>query len=165
MSGITAGPVILVPVLDRPRLVLLGWAALSFLLFGLVLLAVVQGWGPLAKFDDRGSPAAKYAVDSGWLIHPLRVVEVAFQTLGMTIMTAAVALVMLIRRHRRAALYTVGVMVVTTVTYSLVKLLVARTRPEWQLKQALLSSKSFPSGHAASITAFGGVLILSLIHI
>ena len=163
MPGIAAGPVILVPVLDRPRLVLLGWAALSFLLFGLVAVAVVQGWGPIAQFDDRGSPAAKYAVDSGWLIRPLRVVEVTFQTRGMTIMTIAVAVLMLIRGHRRAALYTVGVMVVTTVTYSLIKLSVGRTRPEWQLKQALLSSKSFPSGHAASVTAFGGVLIVLVV--
>ena len=60
-------------MLDRSRLVLLGWAVLSFLLFGVVLVAVVQGWGPVAQFDNRGSPAADYAVDSGWLIEPLRV--------------------------------------------------------------------------------------------
>ena len=78
-------------MLDRPRLVLLGWAMLSFLLFGVVLLAVVQGWGPVKQFDNRGSPAAEYAVDSGWLVGPLRVIEVIFGTVGMTIMTAAVA--------------------------------------------------------------------------
>ena len=55
-------------MLDRPRLVLLGWALLSFLLFGLVLVAVIQGWGPVRQFDNRGSPAAEYAVDSGWLL-------------------------------------------------------------------------------------------------
>ena len=51
-------------MLDRSRQVLLGWAVLSFLLFGVVLLAVVQGWGPVTQFDDRGSPAADWAVDS-----------------------------------------------------------------------------------------------------
>ena len=95
-------------------------------------------------------------MDSGWLIRPLRVVEVTFQTLGMTIMTVVVAGLMLLRRHRRAALFTIGVMVATTATYTLVKLLVGRARPEWQVEQSILSSKSFPSGHAASITAFGG---------
>jgi YegS/Rv2252/BmrU family lipid kinase len=150
-------------VLDRPRLVLLGWALLSFLLFAVVLVAVVQGWGPVTQFDNRGSPAADYAVDSRWLIRPLRVIEVVFQTTGMTIMTLAVAVLMLVRGHRRAALYTVGVMVLTTATYTVVKLLVGRARPEWQVHQALLSSKSFPSGHAASVTAFGGILIVLVV--
>ncbi len=47
--------------------------------------------------------------------------------------------------------------------YTLIKLLVGRARPEWQLEQALLSSKSFPSGHAASVTAFGGILIVLVV--
>ena len=46
-------------VLDRPRLVLFSWALLSFLLFGVVLVAVVQGWGPVKQFDQRGSPAVR----------------------------------------------------------------------------------------------------------
>ena len=65
MPGSGSGPVILLPVLDRPRLVLLGWALLSFALFGVVTLAVVQGWGPVDQFDDRGDPAADWAIDSG----------------------------------------------------------------------------------------------------
>ncbi|WP_051246823.1 diacylglycerol kinase family protein [Nocardioides halotolerans] len=150
-------------MLDRPRLVLLGWALLSFLLFVLVLLAVVQGWGPAAQFDDRGSPAADWAVDEHWMIRPLRVIEVAFGNVGMAVLTLAVALLMLTRGHRRAATYTVGVMVATTATYTVIKLLVGRARPEWQLEQALLSSKSFPSGHASSITAFGGILIVLVV--
>jgi len=150
-------------LLDRSRQVLLGWAALSFLLFGLVTLAVVQGWGPITQFDNRGGPAAEYAVESDWLIEPLRVIEVMFNTLGMTVMTLAVAVLMLVRGHRRAALFTVGVMVATTVAYTLIKLLVGRARPEWQLEQALLSSKSYPSGHAASVTAFGGILIVLVV--
>jgi YegS/Rv2252/BmrU family lipid kinase len=150
-------------VLDRSRQVLFGWALLSFLLFGVVTLAVVQGWGPIAQFDDRGSPASDWAVDTGWLVHPLRWVEVAFGNLGMTVLTLVVAGLMLARGHRRAALYTLGVMVVTTASYTLIKLAVGRTRPEWQLDDALLSSKSFPSGHAASITAFGGILIVLVV--
>jgi len=150
-------------VLDRPRLVFLTWAVVSFLLFAVVLVAVVQGWGPVAQFDERGSPAAGYAVDSGWLITPLRVIEVLFDTLGMTIMTLAVAAGLLVRGHRRAAIFTVGVMVATTLTYTVIKLLVGRARPEWQLEDALLSSKSFPSGHAAATTAFAGILIVLVV--
>jgi len=150
-------------LLDRSRQVLLGWAVLSFLLFGVMLVAVVQGWGPLAQFDDRGSPAAEYAVDSGWMVNPLRVIEVAFGNAGMAVLTTAVTVLMLVRGHRRAALYTVGVMVATTTAYTLIKLLVGRARPDWQLEQALLSSRSFPSGHAASVTAFGGILIVLVV--
>ncbi len=150
-------------MLDRPRLVFLGWALLSFLLFTFVLVAVVQGWGPVAQFDERGSPAADYAVDSGWMIKPLRFIEVLFGTVGMTVMTTIVVVLLLIRGHRRAAIFTAGVMIVNTLTYTLVKVLVGRTRPEWQLEQALLSSKSFPSGHAASVTAFGGILIVLVV--
>src|SRR5207342_226563 len=35
--------------------------------------------------------------------------------------------------------------------------------PEWQVEDALLSSKSYPSGHAASITAFGGILVVLVV--
>jgi YegS/Rv2252/BmrU family lipid kinase len=155
--------VILTPVLDRPRLVLLTWAVASFLLFGLVTLAVVQGWGPVTRFDDRGSSATAWAVDSGALRHVLRVVEVGFETAGIAILTLVVAILMLLRGHRRAAIYTVGVMVATVVVVKVVKVLVDRTRPGWQLDEALTSSKSFPSEHAASITAFGGILIVLVV--
>jgi len=158
-----AAPVILHPVLDRPRLVFLTWAVVSFLFFAVVMVTVIQGWGPVAQFDERGSPAADYAVDTGWLITPLRVIEVMFNTLGMTIMTLTVVALLLVRGHRRAAIFTVGVMVATTLTYTVIKALVGRARPEWQLEQALLSSKSFPSGHAASVTAFGGILIVLVV--
>ena len=119
-------------MLDRPRLVLLGWALLSFALFGVVTLAVVQGWGPVDQFDRRGDPASEWAVDSGPLRHTLRVVEVGFETLGIAIMTAAVAVLLLLRGHRRAAIYTVGVMVATTIAANLVKALVGRARDDAQ---------------------------------
>ncbi len=150
-------------MLDRPRVVLLTWAGVSFLLFLLVLVAVVQGWGPVAQFDDRGSPAADFAVDSGWLIGPLRVIEVVFDSVGKTIITVVVAALLLLRGHRRAAIYTVGVIVATTIVTQVVKALVGRARPEWQLEDALLSSKSFPSGHASSTTALCGILVVLVV--
>jgi YegS/Rv2252/BmrU family lipid kinase len=149
-------------LLDRSRQVLLGWALLSFLLFALVAVAVVQGWGPVAQFDERGSPASEWAI-SGGLEDLLLVVEVLFDTSGMTIMTLVVAGVMLWRGHRRASIYTLGVMILTTVAFTSMKALIGRARPEWQLEEALYSSKSFPSGHASTITAFGGILIVLVV--
>ncbi len=81
----------------------------------------------------------------------------------MTLMTLAVAALMLTRGHRRAALFTVGVSLATFLVTQAIKLLVGRARPEWQLEDALLSSKSFPSGHASSTTAFCAILIVLVV--
>jgi YegS/Rv2252/BmrU family lipid kinase len=102
-------------------------------------------------------------VDSGWLIGPLRVIEVVFDTVGKTVITVVVAALLLLRGHRRAAIYTVGVIVATTIVTQIVKALVGRARPEWQLEDALLSSKSFPSGHASSTTALCGILVVLVV--
>jgi YegS/Rv2252/BmrU family lipid kinase len=150
-------------LLDRSRQVLLGWALLSFLLFALVTLAVVQGWGPVEQFDDRGDPASTWAVESTGLRDALRVIEVVFGTLGVTLMTTAVVVLMLVRHHRRAAIYAAAVMIASFIAYNVAKALVGRTRPEWQLHDALLSSKSYPSGHATTTTALGGVLIVLVV--
>jgi YegS/Rv2252/BmrU family lipid kinase len=91
------------------------------------------------------------------------VVEVIFASPGMTVITTVTALLMLVRGHRRAFFFTAGVMIATTVAVNLIKVLVGRSRPEWQLHDALLSSKSFPSGHAASVTAFGGIIIVLVV--
>ena len=41
-----------------------------FALFGLITAWVVQDWGPLVRFDDRGDPAQQWAADSDWLRAP-----------------------------------------------------------------------------------------------
>ena len=153
-------PVILAPVLDRPRSVQLGWAAFLFVLFGVLTVAVIQGWVPLARFDDRGSPAREWAVDADWMQRPLRVVEDLFNTIGMVVLSTVVAVLMWLRNHRRAAVFTAGVMLATWSATTAIKILVGRERPEWQLADDLLSTKSFPSGHSSSITAFAGILVV-----
>ncbi|MEJ7833393.1 MAG: diacylglycerol kinase family protein [Nocardioides sp.] len=150
-------------MLDRSRLTLLGWAAICFGLFALLAVGVFQGWGPLTTFDLRGDPAQQWAVDAPWLRRTLRGVELAFASIGMTVLTVAVSVAMFARGHRRAALFAVAVMVATSLATTGLKLLIARDRPEWQLSQALLSTKSFPSGHASSITAFGGIVAVLVV--
>jgi YegS/Rv2252/BmrU family lipid kinase len=134
------------------------WAAVCFALFGLLLLAVVQEWGPLVSFDDRGDPAQQWAADASWLRQPLRVVEDVFDTLGLTVMTAVLVVAMWVKGHRRAAVFAAAVMLAALVTRTVVKALVSRERPGWQLTEDLLSTKAFPSGHAAGVTAFAGIL-------
>lgn len=134
-----------------------------FGLFVMLLIGVVRGWGPLASFDDRGDPAADWAVGNAVLTQVLRIVEVAFGTVSMTVLTVVVAAGLWLKGHRRAAAYAVSVMVVTSLVTTLVKVAVGRDRPEWQLREAVLSSKAYPSGHASGIAAFGAVLIVVVI--
>ena len=50
-------------------------------------------------------------------------------------------------------------MVATSLATTAIKLWLGRGRPEWQDATDLLSSKSFPSGHASSSAALAGILI------
>jgi YegS/Rv2252/BmrU family lipid kinase len=146
--------------LVRPRALTLSWAALSLLLLGLLALAVHTDWGPLARIDDRGRPAELWATGLGWLVGPLRLVEIVLGTLGMTILTVALAGALLLRGQRRAAAFTLTVMVATAVATAGLKVLVGRVRPDWQDPAAYLSSGAFPSGHASSVTALAGVCVV-----
>jgi YegS/Rv2252/BmrU family lipid kinase len=147
-------------VLDRPRPAVLGWAALCLALFALVAVAVTQGWGPLTSLDNRGDPAQTWAIGEPWLRRPLLWIEDAFDFVGMTVLTLVLAGAMFVKKHRRAALFTAGVMVVDVVAYTLLKRLIGRDRPLWQNPEELLRSHAFPSGHASSITALGGVVVV-----
>jgi hypothetical protein len=119
-------------VLDRSRVAQLVWAALCLGLFVLVAVAVQQDWSLLRDFDDRGNGLEGWAVDEAWLRHPLRWVELAFNTIGMTVLTVLLALVMFLKNHRRAAYLTVGVMVATSLATTGLKLWIGRDRPPRQ---------------------------------
>ena len=147
-------------MLDRPRSLQLAWSALCFVLLGLLTVAVVQGWGPIARFDHRGSPAQSWAVDADWLRQPLKLVEDAFSTAALVVLTTILAVAMWVKGHHRAAGFAVGVMLATWGATTAAKVLVGRERPEWQLADQLLATNSFPSAHASGISAFAGVLMV-----
>ena len=147
-------------MLDRPRAVVLTWAAVCFGLVALLAVAVDRSWGFLVSLDDRGEGAETWAVDASWPRHPLNLVEDAFRTPGMAVITVLLVVLLLTRGHRRAAIFTAGVMVVATLSYTLLKGLVGRDRPPWQNPVELANSLSYPSGHATSIAALGGVLVV-----
>jgi YegS/Rv2252/BmrU family lipid kinase len=145
-------------VLDRPRSLQLAWAASCFALFALLTILVVRDWSPLVSLDDRGDPAQQWAADTGWLRHPLLVVEDVFDTIGLIVMTAALAVFMWVKLHRRAAIFTVAVMLVVWGARVALKALIGRDRPGWQYQDDFLFSHAFPSGHAAGVTAFAGIV-------
>ena len=147
-------------MIDRPRRVTLAWAGACLALFG--ALAVMVPWDryPLDGLDRLGRAAEDWADGIGWLQSLLRWVEDAFTTLPMTVYTVVLAALLLLRRHPRAAAYAVGVMLTTSLVTTGTKLTLARSRPLWQDSEGVLQSHAFPSGHASSIAAFAGVLIV-----
>jgi YegS/Rv2252/BmrU family lipid kinase len=153
-------PGILARVLDRPRSHVLASAGVCALLFAVLAFLVHLSRAPLNGLDDLGRPAESWARGSDQFVHVLRVIEAAFATIGMIVWTLLLALPLFARGHRRAAVFTVVVMISASLLTTGVKLAYGRSRPEWQDPAGRLVSKSFPSGHASSSAALAGVLIV-----
>jgi YegS/Rv2252/BmrU family lipid kinase len=147
-------------VLDRPRSRTLAWAGLCAGLFLLLAFLVHLQRAPLNGLDDLGRTSEHWARGSARLVSVLRGIETAFATIGMTIWTTLLAVPLLVRKHRRAAIFTVVVMISASLLTTAVKLQYGRARPTWQDPIGRLLSKSFPSGHASSSAALAGVLIV-----
>ena len=147
-------------VTERSRARLLGWAGLALVLFAVLAFLVTGDRSPLDAVDHLGRDGEDWADEHGTLISALRLVEHAFGTIGMTVLTVLLAGALLLRKHRRAAAYAVVVMVSVSLATTGFKLWLARGRPDWQDATGLLESKAFPSGHASSITAFVAILVL-----
>ncbi len=129
-------------------------------MFAVLATAVYSEWAWLVDLDHRGESARTWALDERSLLDPLRWVEVAFGTVAMTAYTVVLAGAMLLKGHRRAGLLIVAVMILSTVAMRVLKAIVGRERPDWQSPDYLLHSPSFPSGHATSIAALGGLAII-----
>jgi YegS/Rv2252/BmrU family lipid kinase len=147
-------------VLERSRAAPLGWALLCLLLLVVLTALVIAEWGPLASLDQQGKPAGGW-VASHPALHPtLRAIEVGFNTVAMTIFSAVLAIALFVKNHRRAAFLTVGVMLATAIATTLLKESFGRARPVWQDADALLVNNAFPSGHASSVAAFAGLVMV-----
>jgi YegS/Rv2252/BmrU family lipid kinase len=147
-------------VLDRPRVVALSWAAVCLVLFALLAIGVDQNWGPVRELDDWGESADRWADDQGWLDVPLRWVEVIFGGYGKWVIVGLIAVIMAWKGHRRAAIFSIGVMAATTISTTALKNVFGRNRPIWQDPDHLLATHAFPSGHASTVAALAGTVIV-----
>ena len=147
-------------MLDRSRATQLGTSVTLLVLLGLLAAGVLGDWGWLASLDARAQAAVDWRTDDAGFQRFLLGVEDTFGTYPMTAYTAVLAAAMFLKGHRRAAGYVVGVMLATSLATTGLKLLVARDRPDWQQLDELLENGAFPSGHASSITALAGVVIV-----
>lgn len=148
-------------MIDRPRVILLSWSALFFVLFGLLTVLVSNGWATLVDFDKSiTQPATEWAREQSGLPRALHIVELATGTLFATITTIVITLLLWSKGHRRAAGYVAGVVAATMASVHVLKWLVDRERPVWWVPEEQLTNGSFPSGHAAYAASLGGVLLV-----
>jgi YegS/Rv2252/BmrU family lipid kinase len=154
------GTGILARVLDRPRIRPLAWAGVCAALFAILAWQVHLARAPLTGIDDLGRHAEHWATQSDAFVSVLRGIEAAFANVGTALITAVLAVTLWLRKHHRAAVYVVLVMVSTWLTYTWMKVLFGRARPTWQDPLGRLTSQAFPSGHSASTAALAGVLIV-----
>ncbi len=102
----------------------------------------------------------------GWTYrHPaaqnfLLFVEWAFGTVPMTIYTTVVVVALIVRRHVRAGVWVVVVMLGASLTTYFLKGVLERRRPVWPNPVTTLSTFSFPSGHATGVAAAAGVVLV-----
>jgi YegS/Rv2252/BmrU family lipid kinase len=90
----------------------------------------------------------------------LKLVEDVFQTVPLTVYTVVAVVVLFVRRHRRAAVWTALVMSAASLTTYTIKNAVDRVRPEWEDPVHALDTFSFPSGHASGIASAAGVVLV-----
>lgn len=147
-------------MLDRPRPWILAWAGVCAAIFVLLALLVHLSGAPLSGLDDWGRTAEHWARGHDGLVHVLRGVEVAFGTVGSTVLVLLLVVPLWLRKHRRAAVFAVLAVVATTLLATVLRALVGRDRPPWQYPGGRLTSGSFPSGHAATAAALAGVVIV-----
>ncbi|MER7558611.1 YegS/Rv2252/BmrU family lipid kinase [Nocardioides sp. NPDC126508] len=144
-------------MLDLSRRALLLWAASLFALCALIGIAGIDAWPPVSMLDELGRDAAAVTAEHGWMLDFWHVVEVVTEwyfPVGVALLVAAG----LFRTYLRAAVYLLGVVVITLLVRRGLVLLVDRDRPEWQLTSWLHESPSYPSGHATGIAVLAGVI-------
>ncbi|MGZ4492744.1 MAG: YegS/Rv2252/BmrU family lipid kinase [Nocardioidaceae bacterium] len=138
------------------------WSAFCLLVVVALALMVRFDAGVLDRFDHRlGTPPYDASLAHPGLVHFWYGVEVAFSAWPEVAATALVAGLLVWRKHPRAAVWTVAVMIGASLTTTLLKLSFTRARPTWQDPlRAPLTSYSFPSGHASGIASAMGVAIV-----
>ncbi|MFN8195323.1 MAG: diacylglycerol kinase family protein [Nocardioidaceae bacterium] len=147
-------------MLDRPRATVLAWSGICLLLVAVLAFMVTRDRSPLDSIDQWGRSAEDWADNSAGLIRVLRWIEIGFATVAMTTYTTVLTLALVAKRHLRAGIYVAGVMIATSLTTTVAKLAFDRQRPEWQDTIGLYHSRSFPSGHASSVAALAGVVMV-----
>ncbi len=139
----------------------LRWSALFLVLFGVLALLVRTAWSPLQDFDTwigtwpESFTRTHHGVYLFW--HYL---ALATTTLPEAVATVVTAGALAAKQHRRAAIWTIGVMSSVAVVTTVMKQVIGRARPVWDDPIQVLHTFSFPSGHSSGIVGAGGVALV-----
>ncbi len=143
------------------RRIALTWGSVGLVLFAAISVLVAVQWQPLLDLDAQvGAQPQHFTFTHAWARHFFLGVQYSFEFVPMTAFTLVTAVLLFARNHRRAALWTIGVMTTTTLLVTGLKAVVERKRPVFEDPVTILKSFSFPSGHASSIAAAAGVAIV-----
>lgn len=142
---------------------LLGLVAVGALGLGFLVLALLvrAHWGPLFDLDRAVADGLHgYAVRHGWFVTLLQALSDVFDPITFRVLTTGIALVLLGRRHVRLGAWTLVTVWGAALLGLVLKILVARTRPDLVDAVATAPGNSFPSGHALTSTVGSAVLLL-----
>jgi YegS/Rv2252/BmrU family lipid kinase len=139
----------------------LGWSALCFVLFGLVAALVQTNWGPLADLDEQlGVWPTEFTRAHQNVYLFWRYLGEATKTWPEALATVVAVVLLAAKGYRRAAIWTAAVMTSVALLTTVLKHLISRDRPFWEDPLEVLTTFSFPSGHASGIAAAMGVTIV-----
>ena len=145
----------------KTRYRLLAGALLSLLVVVTITVLYRAQLSGLDRWDNGlGSGPQGWTYQHEWAQQFFLLVEAVFATIPMTVYTAITAVLLALRKHFRAALWTIGVMLAASLTTYFIKGALRRRRPEWVEPITTHTSYSFPSGHATGIAAAAGVMIV-----
>jgi membrane-associated phospholipid phosphatase len=129
--------------------------------FLLLALLVRANWDPLIDLDTTvANQMHAVAVQHGWLVDLLKALSTVFDPIVFRVVTTLAALALLRAGRRRLAAWTLVTIWGAALLGLVLKLVVARARPDLVDAVATAPGRSFPSGHALTSTVGCAVLLL-----
>lgn len=129
--------------------------------FALVLLLVVDHWGPLQRLDHSvASDLNGFAYQHATYVRAMRALCDIVSPAGFELVAVVVGVVLFVRRQPRLATWLLVTVYGGGLLSTLVKLAVDRKRPLVEHPVAHALSASFPSGHALGVLVGTGALLL-----